>query len=221
MFSLTPLSADCTSSDAVLRWLEDPEVGLMLRARAGDGDAFAELVRAYSRLVVFYFYRRLGSYAEAEDLAQELFLRLYRARGRYEPKSRFVTWLLCVARNISRNAVRDRQRHKVVRLGTSSDTGEVNGVTDPRDSPTWRLERSELRGVVRTAVAKLNRRQRAAIELYQFHGHTLAEVATALDVTPEAVKSLLSRARSNLREKLIGLVPDFTPGGKCSRSDLV
>src|SRR5262249_14043303 len=154
-----------------------PEVRLMLRARDGDSDAFAELVRAYSRRVVGYFCRQLGDRAEAEDLAQEVFLRLYRSRVAYQPRARFGTWGFHIRQNGARNAMRYRRRHRVVRLAPSSEGGGEAFLFDPGDGPAKPLERAEVAEVVRAAVAGLAGRQRAAVELHQFRDHTYAEVA--------------------------------------------
>jgi RNA polymerase sigma-70 factor (ECF subfamily) len=186
----------------VPRWLEDPEVRLMLRARDGDADAFAQLVRAYSRRVVGYFCRQMGDRAEAEDLAQDVFLRLYRSRGRYEAKARFGTWVFRIMQNVARNAMRYRRRHPVVRLATGNEGGGEAFLFDPREGPCRPLERAEVAEVVRAAVAGLAGRQRTAVELHQFRDHTYAEVAAELDLTPKAAKSLLYRARNQLRGDL-------------------
>jgi RNA polymerase sigma-70 factor (ECF subfamily) len=188
------------------RWLEDPEVRLMLRARDGDAEAFAQLVRAYSRRVVGYFCRQMGDRAEAEDLAQDVFLRLYRSRGRYEPKARFGTWVFRIMQNVARNAMRYRRRHPVVRLAVGSGGGGEALLFDAGDSPSRPLERAEVAEVVRAAVAGLAGRQRTAVELHQFRNHTYAEVAAELDLTPKAAKSLLYRARNQLRDDLRGYV---------------
>jgi len=186
----------------VPRWLEDPEVRLMLRARDGDDEAFAQLVRAYSRRVVGYFCRHVCDRSEAEDLAQEVFLRLYRSRTRYQPKARFGTWVFRIMQNVARNALRYRRRHPVVRLAPTSEGGGEAFLFDPGEAPSRPLERAEVAEVVRAAVAGLAGRQRAAVELHQFRDHTYAEVAAELDLTPKAAKSLLYRARNQLREGL-------------------
>jgi RNA polymerase sigma-70 factor (ECF subfamily) len=190
----------------VPRWLEDPEVRLMLRAREGDADAFAQLVRAYSRRVVGYFCRHVGDRAEAEDLAQEVFLRLYRSRVRYQPKARFGTWVFHIMQNVARNAQRYRRRHPVVRLAPAGEGAGESYLYAAGDDPSRPLERAEVAEVVRAAVAGLASRQRAAVELHQFRDHTYAEVAAELDLTPKAAKSLLYRARNQLREGLRGYV---------------
>jgi RNA polymerase sigma-70 factor (ECF subfamily) len=192
----------------VPRWLEDPEVRLMLRARDGDADAFAQLVRAYSRRVVGYFCRQLGDRAEAEDWAQEVFLRLYRSRERYEPKARFGTWVFHIMQNVARNAMRYRRRHPVVRLTPGNEGAGEALLFDPGEGPSRPMERAEVAEVVRAAVACLAGRQRAAVELHQFRDHTYAEVAAELDLTPKAAKSLLYRARNQLRDDLREYVQD-------------
>jgi RNA polymerase sigma-70 factor (ECF subfamily) len=208
MSVLTPLRPAKRHRPArgVPRWLEDPEVRLMLRVRDGDADAFAQIVRTYSRRVVGYFFRQLGDRAEAEDLAQEVFLRLYRSRVRYEPKARLGTWVFHIMQNVARNAMRYRRRHPVVRLTPASEGGGEGFLFDRGEAPTKALERAEVAEVVRSAVAGLAGRQRIAMELHQFRDHTYAEVATKLDLTPKAAKSLLYRARNQLRDDLRGYV---------------
>jgi RNA polymerase sigma-70 factor (ECF subfamily) len=206
MLSPPRLAKHPRSGPRVPRWLEDPEVRLMLRARDGDDDAFAELVRAYSRRVLGYFCRHIGDRCDAEDLAQEVFLRLYRSRRRYEPRARFGTWVFRIMQNVARNALRYRRRHPVVRLTPSSEGGGESFLFDPSEGPSRPLERAEVAAVVRAAVAGLAGRQRAAMELHQFRDHTYAEVAAELDLTPKAAKSLLYRARNQLREGLRGFV---------------
>lgn len=205
---MTLLLPPRSANRRVPRWIDDPEVRLMLRARDGDDDAFGELVRAYSRRVVGYCCRRLGDSAEAEDLAQEVFLRLYRARARYQPKARFGTWIFHIAQTVVRNAERYHRRHPVVRLDPADRcaSGPETLLADSREGPTRPLERAEVAAVVRAAVAELAGRQRVAVELHQFHDHTYTEVAAELDLTPKAAKSLLYRARNQLRNGLRSFV---------------
>jgi RNA polymerase sigma-70 factor (ECF subfamily) len=191
---------------ATRQYLDDPEVGLMLRTQAGDDEAFAELVRRYRGRVFGSFVKRLGDRQEAEDLTQEVFLRLYRSRHSYQPRARFATWLFHVSQNVARNALRSRRRRPALRLealASPADPGAAEALlTDRGEEPSRPLERSELAGVVRSAVSSLAARQRAAVELHQFHDRTYAEVAAELEMTPKAAKSLLYRARNELRETL-------------------
>jgi RNA polymerase sigma-70 factor (ECF subfamily) len=189
------------------RFLADPEVVLMLRVGKGDGAAFEELVRRYWSRVFGHFYRRLGDRQEAEDLTQDVFLRLYRYRRRYRPRAKFITWLFFIAQNVARNAVRSRRRHPCTCLEALSrptrDGEPLEGLfPDNAEAPSRPMERAEAAVAVRAAVAELAERQRAAMELHQFHNRTYSEVAAELDMSPKAAKSLLYRARLQLRESL-------------------
>jgi RNA polymerase sigma-70 factor (ECF subfamily) len=181
----------------------------MLRVRDGDTEAFAPLVQRYSARVFGFFCRRLGDRQDAEDLTQEVLLRLFRARQRYQPRARFSTWVFHITQNVARNALRFRQRHASVRLSGGADESLLDVLpSGSADTPSRPLERAELAGVVRAAIAGLGERQRVALELHQFHDHTYAEVAAQLDMTPKAAKSLLYRTRNLLRLRLTPLVRD-------------
>jgi RNA polymerase sigma-70 factor, ECF subfamily len=206
--SKRPRRRASASREAKQRWLDDPEVGMMLRVRDGDEDAFRQLMDRYSARIFGFFCRRLGDRQEAEDLTQEVLLRLFRSRHRYEPRARFSTWIFHITQNVVRNALRFRQRHPSVRLTalTGDETLLEALLSGSIDSPSRPLERAELAGVVRAAIAGLGARQRAALELHQFEDHTYAEVAAQLDMTPKAAKSLLYRTRNLLRLRLTPLL---------------
>jgi RNA polymerase sigma-70 factor (ECF subfamily) len=177
----------------------------MQRVRTGDQQAFTQLQERYAPRVFGYFCRQLRDRAEAEDLTQEVFLRLYRSRHRYQPRARFATWIFHITQNVARNALRSRRRHPCVHLDPEApgNRGLMEVLlSDRADAPSRPLERDELALVVRAAVAELAGRQRTALELHQFHDRTYAEVAAELDMTPKAAKSLLYRARNQLREVL-------------------
>ncbi len=188
----------------------DPDAARMVRARRGDVAAFAELVRRYWSPVVGRFVRQLGDRQEAEDLAQEVFLRLYRARRRYRPRAKFSTWLYHVAANVARNAVRSRRRRPCRPLARlcgpqPDDAFSQRYLPDRGDGPSRPLERAELAGQVRGALAALAGRQRLALEL-QVEDRSYREIARRLALTPEATKSLLYRARQQLKETLAPVV---------------
>ena len=208
MAALTaPRRSPRTSRRRVAAWRQDPEVRLMLRVRDGDAAAFAELERVYRTRVLGWFCRRLGDRSEAEDLTQEVFLRLYRARHSYEPRARFATWVFHITQNVARNALRSRRRRPCVRLETAAEPGLAETwLPDRAEPPSRPMERHELAGVVRAAVAGLADRQRAAVELHQFDDLTYREVAAELDMTAKAAKSLLYRARNQLRVVLATFV---------------
>lgn len=185
---------------------DDPGVALMLRVQRDEPEAFAELVARYWTTLFGRFYRQLGDRQEAEDLAQDVFLRLYRSRQRYRAQAKFTTWLFHIASNVTRNALRTRKRRPCVPLGTLTgpevESWSTVGKRGGLESPTRPLERAEMAGVVRSAVARLGRRQRQALELFQFHQRSCGEIAHRLHMTPKAARSLLYRARNQLRDCL-------------------
>jgi RNA polymerase sigma-70 factor (ECF subfamily) len=178
----------------------------MLRVQRDDAGAFAELLDRYRVRVFGHFLRRLGDRQEAEDLTQEVFLRLYRHRKRYQPRARFATWIFHITHNLACNAIRSRHNRRRIRLDPapgSEESGVPEALHRQRDpSPSRSLEQAELSGVVRAAVSGLAQRQRTAVELHQFHNRTYAEVAAELDMSAKAAKSLLYRARGQLRVTL-------------------
>ena len=190
-------------------WRQDPEVRLMLRVRDGDAAAFTELERIYRTRVLGWFCRRLGDRKEAEDLTQEVFLRLYRSRRSYEPRGPFRHL------GVSHHTERGPQRPAVApaaSLGASGSSGDRAGRGARRCCPTG-LSRLRGRWSATSWPAScgppwpgLAGRQRAAVELHQFDDRTYTEVAAELDMTPKAAKSLLYRARNQLRVVLATFV---------------
>ena len=198
-----------TPSGAATGWRDDPDVQLMHRVKGGDDDAFAILQEQYAPRVFGYFCKQLRDRAEAEDLTQEVFLRLYRSRSSYQARAKFATWIFHISQNVARNAHRSRRRRPCINFDpeTAARRGLLEATTSNSDTtPSHSLERAELAGQVRAAVASLARRQRSAVELHQFHDRTYAEVAEDLSMTPKAAKSLLYRARNQLREMLLPVV---------------
>jgi RNA polymerase sigma-70 factor (ECF subfamily) len=188
----------------------DPDAARMTRARRGDVVAFAELVDGYWPAVVGWFVRQLGDRQDAEDLAQEVFLRIFRARHRYRPRAKFSTWLFHVAANVARNAVRSRRRRPCRPLGRlcgpqPDDAFSQRYLPDRGSDPARPLERAELAGQVRGALAGLASRQRLALEL-KCEDRSYREIARRLALSPEATKSLLYRARQQLKETLAPVV---------------
>ncbi|MHC4932931.1 MAG: RNA polymerase sigma factor [Planctomycetota bacterium] len=182
---------------------ERSDVALMLSFQEGDQEAFSVLVDRHRNAIVNLTYRYLGNRSDAEDLAQEVFLRVYRARARYRPEAKFTTWLYRVAVNACLNEVRDRKNRPTfgaASLAGGDDEGFAPSVADERtESPVHAAERSELRERVRAAVDELPDRQRVALLLNKFHGLSYEDLAASMDLTIPAVKSLLVRARENVR----------------------
>jgi RNA polymerase sigma-70 factor (ECF subfamily) len=197
--------------------LRDPDVRLMLRVRADEPGAFEELVLRFQHRLVGVMNHLVGHAEEAEDLAQEVFLRVYRARKSYHPRCKFTTWLFTIANNLALNCLRSRQRKPVQPLrahdsGTSGAVPAGNSVPDPRSGPMRKVERREMAEIIRTALDGLNERQRVAVVLNKFEEMNYAEIASVMGLTTKGVKSLLSRARMNLRAALIGYIfPDAEP----------
>jgi len=218
------MSLGQTSAQMALR---DPDIRLMLRVRDDDPAAFGELVGRFQHRLVAVMNHLVGSTHEAEDLAQEVFLRVYRIRKKYRPKAKFSTWLFTIANNLALNALRDRKRRPTLPLevresGFHGPRPAENAAPDLGMTPSHGLRQKELADVIRRALDGLNERQRVAIVLNKFEDMNYAEIADVMGLSTKAVKSLLSRARTRLREALQGYIymdgepppPDQGDGGE-------
>jgi RNA polymerase sigma-70 factor (ECF subfamily) len=191
---------------------QDPEVELMLTVQRGQTEAFEALVERYWLPVFHRFYRRLHDRQSAEDLTQDVFLRIYRYRHRYRPRARFATWLYHIAQNVLRNALRSRRRGSRMKLsvfGEKERESVPEALLSLGDPPSRSMERAETARLVRGAVNHLMDRQRLALELHQFHDRSYLEIAAEMDMSPKAAKSLLYRARTQLREHLVGRIAEI------------
>ncbi len=176
---------------------EDPDVALMLALKSGDEGAFRELFRKYERRIVSFARRYLRNPERAEDAAQEVFLRLYRARAQYEPRTRFRTYLYRIATNTCLNHLRKREWQ------VRDDTDAPDGAVDERVAhPEAALAGAELRALVEKALDELPEAQRTALMLLRFEDLSYEEIAQVTDATVPAVKSLLNRAKVQLLAKL-------------------
>ncbi len=196
------------SESSARRYALDPDVRLMLEVRDGSASAFEELVVRYQDRVVRNLEHRVGRRDWAEDLAQEVFLRVYRSRQQYEPGAKFITWLFTIVNNVASNANRDRSRRPEVTLA-GSESGPLGARPLDRlveatsgSMPTRQIDKAEACDMVRRAIESLNERQRTAVLLCKFEGMSYADIARAMDLSTQAVKSLLSRARENLKQIL-------------------
>jgi RNA polymerase sigma-70 factor (ECF subfamily) len=183
----------------------DAETMLMERVHHDVPGAFAELVERCRDRTFARLFRSLRDRQEAEDLTQEVFLRLFRARKRWEPRAKFATWLFHITQNVTRNALRARRRRLWLHVGGVPDVEQPN-LDQPSgdDRPSAPMERRELAQALRWAVDGLGGRQRAAFEMQQYQDRSYAEIARAMALTPKAAKSLLYRARLQLRDRLNG-----------------
>ena len=188
----------------------DADAELMLRFQRGDESAFAALVRSYQGRIVSLAYRYLGSAADAEDLAQEVFLRVYRAKESYEASAKFSTWVYRITANASLNFLRGKKARRGVSgampvgesAGGDADGAPADFEDEDAEAPGDRMEKDELARVLRRIVDDLPERQRMAIVLNKYEGLCYDDVASAMDMSVMAVKSLLTRARVNIKEKL-------------------
>jgi RNA polymerase sigma-70 factor (ECF subfamily) len=191
--------------------LRDPDIRIMLRVRDDEPGAFEEMVEQFQHRLVAVMHHLVGNAEEAEDLAQEVFLRVYRARKKYRPRSKFSTWLFTIANHLALNCLRARQRKPQIAL-PALDSGPLGPrpaeqlVHDRGSGPTQRIQREELAAQIRLALEGLNERQRMAVVLNKFEDMNYAEIAEVMGLTTKAVKSLLSRARMNLRTALANYI---------------
>lgn len=180
----------------------------MLAVREDDSAAFERLVSQYQRRLLTVLQHWLGNHDLAEDLVQEVFLRVFRARKNYEPTARFSTWIFTIAHNVARNARRTLARRREVHMQQqTTESQELATLEELAKAasgmmPTRQLDKREMSDVVNMAIGLLNERQRMAVLLCKFEGMSYVDIADTMGMTPSAVKSLLSRARGNLRDAL-------------------
>lgn len=187
----------------------DPDVRLMLQIRDDVAGAFEVLVERYQHRLVGVLAHLIGRVDEAEDLTQDVFLRIYRARKGYRPKAKFSTWLFTIANNLAMNHLRSRGRNPTVASGMDSPSGAHSGLRPleeralARDgTPSAQMRKVELSDVVREALEVLGEDQKLAVLLNKFEDMSYADIAEVMGRSEAAVKSLLARARTHLREQL-------------------
>lgn len=199
--------------------LEDPDVQRMLQVRAGNAAAFEELVAAYQARLLNVLEHLVGRRDLAEDLAQDVFLRVFRARHDYQPEAKFCTWLFTIANNVASNALRSRSRRREVsqplRPPDRSDVLAIENlaVAGSAQMPARQLDRAERADMVRQAIAALDEPERMALVLSRFEGLSHAEIGQALGRSEKAVKSLLSRTRCKLKTLLEPYMEHGESGG--------
>jgi len=181
----------------------------MLEVRAGDDASFEFLLRKYRAPLVNFLFRMVRDTATAEDLAQEVFLRIYRARRQYAPSAKFTTWLFRIATNLALNSIRDN-RHRKMEVSLDAPANDEDAA--PRELPARemrideRLVEQDRMETIRRAVASLPEKQRAAVLLHKYEEMDYAEIAKILDCSESALKSLLFRAYETLRVQLAPLI---------------
>jgi RNA polymerase sigma-70 factor (ECF subfamily) len=182
--------------------LVEDDVDLMLRVKAGDSEAFNRLMDKYQRTVVNLIFRFTGDAENSEDLAQEVFLRIYRAAPRYEPKAKFFTYLYQVTLNLCRNERERNTRRKTTSLDSRGENDKQWDLPDPEAGAETLIQRQETSSQVQAAIQQLPPEQRQLLILQRFQDLGYEELAEATSQTVSAVKAKLHRARLALKKKL-------------------
>ena len=187
-----------------------PDEELMLRLKDGEADCFKELVMRHQRSVINTAFRVTGNHQEAEEVAQEVFLRIYRAAPGYRPDAKFSTYLYRVTLNLSLNQV--RKARAVLSRFFSGEQGfneelVIGEVADRLpDTPLISLEKKEVKKAVRKAIRSLPKRQRVAIILSQYEGLSYQEISELLHCSHKAVERLIHRGKIQLKEELASYI---------------
>ena len=195
------------------------DVQLMLDVKAGDDSSFEFLLQRYRSPLINFLYRMVRDTGTAEDLAQEVFLRVYRARKQYTPSAKFTTWLFRIATNLALNSVRDNRYQK---MAISLDAPLDDESTMPFELPArekridQKMVERDRTELIRRAVWSLPEKQRAAVLLHKYEEMDYVEIAKVLECSESALKSLLFRAYETLRVELGPLVGE--PAGRPTAS---
>ena len=190
-------------SVAVVAAALDYDAELMLRVKDGDGASFGLLLEKHRSSVIHFLYRMVQDQSVAEELAQEVFLRVYRSRSSYEPTAKFTTWLFRIATHLALNALRDGKNERFQeRLDAGSEDLPIRQVSDSRPTVEQSMVYQARLEEVRRAIRMLPEKQRAAVLMHKYQDMEYAQIAKALKCSESAVKSLLFRAYETLRARL-------------------
>ena len=182
------------------------DAAVMLRVAAGDEESFNFLVQKHHRPMIHFLFRMVRNQAVAEELAQEVFLRVYRARDSYRAEARFTTWLYRIATNLAVNHARDTKHERAAQTvyldAPDEESGTTPDVADGEPSVEQKLMRDERMAAIRTHVMALPERQRMAVLMHKYQGMDYRQIGDVLKLSESATKSLLFRAYQTLRDKL-------------------
>ncbi|MCU1225568.1 MAG: polymerase, sigma-24 subunit, subfamily [Edaphobacter sp.] len=182
------------------------DAAIMLELRAGNMAGFDFLIQKYRKPIIHFMYRMVHNQAVAEELAQEVFLRVYRSRETYRAEARFSTWLYRIATNLGVNHARDTRHERTASTiyldETDSETGTTPDVADSTPTAESNLLRQERLNAIRQHVLALPERQRMAVLMHKYEGMDYKQIGDVLKLSESATKSLLFRAYQTLREKL-------------------
>jgi RNA polymerase sigma-70 factor, ECF subfamily len=181
---------------------DDEDVRLMRLVGSGDTHAFEELIERHQSLVAGTVARMLGSNSEVEDIAQQVFIRVWKSAGRYKPRAKFTTWLLKITRNLVFNELRRTKRRAQVPIQSEPEAEEIPLKDETNLMPDASLLENELQEAIEEAITELPERQRMALVLRRYEELNYEQIAEILDLSVPAVKSILFRARTELRARL-------------------
>jgi RNA polymerase sigma-70 factor (ECF subfamily) len=195
-----------TGPQGVVDWAQLSDAEIMLRVREGDDSGFSLLIEKYRRQIVHFMFRMVHNQAIAEELAQEVFLRVYRSRQTYRAEARFSTWLYRIATNLGVNHARDTKHERTAQNvyldQTDPETGTTPDVADATPTVEQDLVRREKMHAIREHVMALPERQRMAVLMHKYQEMDYKQIGEVLKLSESATKSLLFRAYQALREKL-------------------
>lgn len=181
---------------------DERDLALMRRIAQADADAFADLVALHQHAVVGTITKMLGNPSEAEDVAQQVFVRVWRSAPRYQPSAKFTTWLFTITRNLVFNEIRRRQRKPAVSLEEREEEHHGCSSVDEEMKPDESALHAELEMAVDAAIQRLPEKQRLAVVLRRYQELPYEEIGEILGLSLPAVKSVLFRARTQLKEDL-------------------
>lgn len=181
---------------------DDRDLSLMRRIALGDTAAFEELVEIHQHAVAGTVAKMLGNASDAEDVAQQVFVRVWRSAARYQPSAKFTTWLFTITRNLVFNELRRRQRKPAVSLEEREEEHFATTGVDGEMKPDESALHAELETAVEAAIQRLPEKQRMAVVLRRYQEVPYEEIGEILGLSLPAVKSVLFRARAQLKEDL-------------------
>jgi len=198
-----PLPEDGVQKDMMAVATLERDAELMLRVREGDTESFTLLLERHRNPVIHFLYRMVQNQSVAEELAQEVFLRVYRSRANYEPTAKFTTWLFRIASHLALNWIRDRRNERGQEsLDVETPDGMARQVSDRKISAEQSLVRESKFEEIRRAIQSLPEKQRAAVLMHKYEEMEYSQIASVLECSESAVKSLLFRAYETLRARL-------------------
>ena len=203
---IEPVQSLAANRDKVPDWSAMSDAEIMLRVREGDDAGFNVLIQKYHKPIVHFMFRMVHNQAVAEELAQEVFLRVYRSRQTYRAEARFTTWLYRIATNLGVNHARDTKHERAAQNiyldQPDPETGTTPDVADPSATVEQDLVKNERMRAIRQHVLALPERQRTAVLMHKYQGLDYKQIGEVLKLSESATKSLLFRAYQTLRERL-------------------